>query len=112
MIFLLVLMPLQISWAALASYCQHESEAAATHFARHEHQHMDVESIDASPDPAKCEGGDSDCAACHASCAIVLADSVTIPLAADPSFGAADDRERLTPPPLECPERPKWRALA
>ena len=112
MIFLLVLMPLQLSWAAMASYCQHESGAAAKHFGHHEHQHQAVDGKDASPEPAQYSGGDPDCAACHGGCASVLADALTIHLVADSSLATAEYRARLTSPPFERPERPQWRALA
>ena len=112
MIFLLVLMPLQLSWAAMASYCQHESGAAAKHFGHHEHQHKVVDGKDASPDPIKYGTGDPDCAACHAGCASALTDSFTFPLVADSSVGTANYRARLTSPPFERLERPQWRALA
>lgn len=38
-VLLLVLMPLQFSWAALATYCEHESGAQAQHLGHHEHEH-------------------------------------------------------------------------
>jgi flagellar capping protein FliD len=40
LIFLVVMMPLQLSWAAVSSYCQHESGTASKHFGHHEHQHQ------------------------------------------------------------------------
>lgn len=111
-IFLLVFMPLQLTWAAVSTYCQHESGAKAKHFGHHDHQHKAVDGKDAAPDPLKYGGGDPDCAACHAGCASTLADSVTIPLIVDSSFDTADYRARLTSPPLKRLERPQWRVLA
>ena len=112
MIFLLVLMPLQLSWAAIASYCQHEIGAAAKHFGHHDHQHKTADGKDASSDPAKTTGGDPDCASCHAGCLSALPGAVTIAALADSSLGAADYWARLTSPPFERLERPQWRALA
>ena len=112
MIFLLVLMPLQLSWAAMASYCQHETGAAAKHFGHHDHQHKAADGKDAAPDPAKTGGGDPDCASCHAGGTSVLADALTIHLVADSSLGTADHRARLTSPPFERIERPQWGVLA
>lgn len=38
--FLLAVLPLQFSWAAVAGYCQHEKVAARiAHFGHHEHDH-------------------------------------------------------------------------
>jgi hypothetical protein len=36
-LLLLVLLPLQFSWAAVASYCVHENGAAADHLGHHDH---------------------------------------------------------------------------
>ena len=38
-VFLLIWFPFQISWAAVSSYCQHESGAGAQHFGHHFHVH-------------------------------------------------------------------------
>jgi len=38
-IFLLALLPLQFSWAAVASYCGHETQAGAEHFGHHDDPH-------------------------------------------------------------------------
>ncbi|WP_217425926.1 hypothetical protein [Pandoraea cepalis] len=77
-IVLLVFLPLQFSWAAVASYCQHETGAAAKHFGHHAHQHKAADGQDASPDPAKTLGGDPDCASCHAGCFSVLSGDVKL----------------------------------
>ena len=45
-IVLLVFLPLQFSWAAVASYCQHETGAAAKHFGHHAHQHKAADGKD------------------------------------------------------------------
>jgi hypothetical protein len=111
-ILLLVFMPLQLTWAAMELYCQHESGAAAKHFGHHDHQHKTVDDTDASPDLNKYAGGDPDCAACHAGCASVLADTVTISLVVDSTLDAADYAVRVIPPPFKRLERPQWRALA
>ena len=41
-ILLLVFLPFQFSWAAVAGYCQHEADAASQHFGHHEHQQQDA----------------------------------------------------------------------
>jgi len=40
-IFLLVLLPAQLGWAAVGVYCAHESGAAADHFGHHAHRHTE-----------------------------------------------------------------------
>ena len=112
MIFLLVLMPLQLSWAAIASYCQHEIGAAAKHFGHHDHQHKATDGKETAPDPAKTGGGDPDCASCHAGCSSALPGEVTLPPMFSSSLDIADYWLHLTSPPFERLERPQWRVLA
>jgi hypothetical protein len=65
LIFLLMALPFQYSWAAAAMYCQHE-KAHATHFGHHSHQHQ------AQPDEpdgqSKSTKFHNDCGYCHLSC--------------------------------------------
>ena len=64
---LLVLLPIQFSWAIAGTYCAHE-EAAATHFGHHEHKH-DETTEDGTRDDDKYETKkiqiDTDCDYCH-----------------------------------------------
>ena len=62
-IFLLVLLPVQLGWAALGVYCAHESGAAANHFGHHGHRHTAGDSVDEKGSTAK--GAHVDCASCH-----------------------------------------------
>jgi hypothetical protein len=39
LIFLLTMLPLQMTWAVAAVYCVHESSASVTHVGHHEHEH-------------------------------------------------------------------------
>ncbi|CAH0353395.1 MAG: hypothetical protein V4532_07260 [Pseudomonadota bacterium] len=75
-VFLLIWFPLQMSWAAVVGYCQHETGSGANHVGHHQRSH------DVSKDGGK-EGGaaaqdhqggdtkkvgiDGDCATCHLS---------------------------------------------
>jgi len=98
-IVLLVFLPLQFSWAAVASYCQHETGAAAKHFGHHAHQHKAADGQDASPDPAKTLGGDPDCASCHAGCFSVLSGDVKLASPVSPSLDTGYPPEHLAEPP-------------
>ncbi len=51
-ILLIMLLSLQASWAAAASYCRHEQDAPARHFGHHEHQHGQHLAKPAAQDPA------------------------------------------------------------
>ncbi|WP_136416097.1 cation efflux protein, CzcI family [Herbaspirillum sp. ST 5-3] len=66
LIFLLMLLPYQFSWAAAAVYCQHETERTTQHFGHHSHAH------DAKSDTVKDSGNPfkihTDCEYCHLAC--------------------------------------------
>lgn len=67
LILMLALLPLQWTWAAAASVCQHEEIVATAdgslpspHFGHHEHQHQQ----DDGHEPGQA-GPDLDCPSCH-----------------------------------------------
>ena len=82
LIFLLLVLPFQFSWAASAAYCQHERDAQPGHWGHHEHapdRSADGSRID---DAQKSPGTQpnavlGDCAACH------LGQAQHLPTAAD-----------------------------
>lgn len=66
LILLLLVLPLQISWAAAAVYCQHEQEAAVAHIGHHEHQHpAQVDASDDQDGQNELPQVHSDCGYCH-----------------------------------------------
>ena len=76
-IFILCLLPLQWSYAAIAEYCQHEETVAAqNHVGHHAHEH--VEKAGEVPDQKKSAFGDLDCPSCqHSTAVAILALSAT-----------------------------------
>ena len=84
-IVLLALLPLQFSWAAVASYCGHETQAATGHFGHHGHpQHADAP-VDVTPlvDPQAAGDNtsgalDVDCSHCHGHCSALLTPSAEV----------------------------------
>ncbi|MBK9444681.1 MAG: hypothetical protein IPO00_00515 [Betaproteobacteria bacterium] len=112
-ILILVFLPFQFTWAAVAGYCQHETGAAAQHFGHHDHQHQaDADHVGA-PDAKTLGGGiDSDCATCHAGCCAAIFNVVNLPASATASFAIPWRPGRLAAPPLAHPERPNWSVLA
>lgn len=62
---MMMLLPLQWSWAAAAAYCAHETGGAAQHMGHHEHQHQ-AGAEEQSKVPAK-TAVDNDCGVCHLS---------------------------------------------
>lgn len=72
LVLLLMLLPVQWTWAAAASICRHETNIHANHFGHHEHRHDHPTSVTPSSDAAddtqtQSESGiHADCATCHA----------------------------------------------
>lgn len=63
-IFLLVILPHQFSWAAAAVYCEHGQSTSGKHFGHHEHKFdADYHAKNGDADLAKVHG---DCGYCHA----------------------------------------------
>lgn len=107
-IFLLLLLPMQLSWAVGTAYCKHETGAAAQHFGHHEHQHKAYAGDSAQKSKVAI---DADCGTCHAGCATVILDSTSLPsvlVSADIHLG---HQFHSSSPPPSLPERPNW-ALA
>jgi len=110
-ILLLVILPLQTSWAAAAAYCQHE-QTSDTHFGHHTHQHEIKKELQKDASADKSTGGHSDCGYCHLYCqASFLSTSLSLHLGNQPI--------RLYAPPIhysshipDGPKRPDWRAVA
>ena len=119
-IVLLAMLPLQFSWAAVASYCERETQGAG-HFGHHEHEHLhhadagptaeQVDDADAQGDQAP-TGMDLDCGHCHGQCGVMLTFSAKVPgtpSTARPSACANHVGSAHAP---TRPERPQWLRLA
>ncbi len=124
-IFLLALLPLQFSWAAVASYCAHETQANAAHFGHHEHAHEHQPDagpgLDLAADPMpdtdsqgnKAPGAiDLDCGQCHGNCGVMLTLAPGLPamLSSVPPSATLDETGGAHAP--SRPERPQWLPLA
>jgi len=124
-LLLLMFLPLQFSWAAVAGYCQHEAAGGVSHPGHHQHQHqVSHDGPPATPEhaadgnvsplpegePAMRLALDDDCAACHAGCAVALP-------ALAVAWPALPTAARWLAPPLfpaslpsDLPDRPNWLA--
>jgi hypothetical protein len=131
-IVLLALLPLQFSWAAVASYCGHETQGAG-HFGHHDHDHAhhagassdagpaaDL-SAHASPTPDKTGGAESDkapgamdldCGHCHGTCSAMLTSPMGLPGALSTALPSATLDETGGAHAPTRPERPQWLPLA
>lgn len=137
-IFLLMLLPLQFSWAAVGVYCGHESGAWAQHLGHHEHAHQhapaEQDTVDdgvpavvndvaadsvshagdspESSDAPKSALPDHACGHCHGTCWSLPAPVeplVVASLAAHPGATAPGHLRTLAQTP---PERPQWARFA
>lgn len=122
-IVLFVLLPLQFSWAAVASYCGHEKQLSEAHFGHHEHEHRADASRDAGLDAdldanVYVKGNktptalDLDCSFCHGYCGVLL----TLPSGPPDTLSMGSPSSSLDEacgalPPTR-PERPRWLPLA
>jgi len=104
---MLLVVPLQATWAVAAAYCQHENGAPAQHFGHHDHQHHTQADDKTSSNPLLAV--DADCSSCHLSGISLLpmfaylAPTMLVETESPPSsstFIAVLASER--------PERPKW----
>ena len=67
-LFLVFVLPLQLSWAAAGIACAHETGPAADHFGHHVHQHQDSgKSVEHGKSVADKGQADTDCPYCHVS---------------------------------------------
>lgn len=113
-IILFTLLPLQFSWAAVASYCGHEeSTTTASHLGHHEHEHHADASVSTDADSQKAAGAvDLDCGHCHGTCAAMpLPVAAPLPLLNTSRPGLLADVFEPAPAPIP-PERPQWAGLA
>jgi hypothetical protein len=110
-IFLLLVLPFQASWAAVATYCQHETDVKVQHMGHHAHEHEEAASH-AAADP-QAPTVDNDCAACHMFSASVIvmpqALFATQSITGQGIISSADFTQILRP---TRPERPKWSRAA
>ena len=111
-IFLLLLLPMQLSWAVGTAYCKHEAGAAAQHFGHHEHQHT-ADDEGASSRTLNANGAaDADCSTCHAGCMSAIVDSMSLPAILLSSDIHSSRHVRFSSHTPSLPERPNWADLA
>ena len=122
-ILLLAVLPFQFSWAAVASYCAHETQVVAGHFGHHEHQldadasdsagldmNLDV-NLDAGDGKAP-DALDLDCSQCHGTFSMMLSPLSAQPVALSTALPSATLDESGGAPAPTRPERPQWLPLA
>lgn len=111
-IFLLVLLPLQFSLAAMVGYCQHETDVAAKHPGHHTNDHASADHRETGKNSSQSAGMYHDCATCHMGCTAAMVSDLgktTVVASYDQPLHL-----QVIPSPLsrERPERPQWSVLA
>ncbi|MGY4828565.1 DUF2946 family protein [Sphaerotilaceae bacterium SBD11-9] len=120
-ILLLVILPLQFSWVAAASLCQHEQDVSTQHVGHHEHQHKassdkpntatDAHGLQADKSDGKGKQSaemHADCAYCQLSVTKPLS-LVSVSLAGLPTaFDLPPEHQVLEFQPRDRIERPNW----
>jgi len=91
-ILLLLVVPLQMSYAAAAGYCSHDDQAASTsHFGHHLHKHAQPSGDDSLPQGA----ADLDCGLCQLGCAHIVIPAALQPMSAVPAAAASPPQHPL-----------------
>ena len=108
-LFLLCLLPVQISWAAIADYCAHEQTGEAQHFAHHVDEHAPplaaLDGLDSGDDPVKSNLGHDHC---HLAGFIGLLGETTLTASILPALPALNGENLFfSSQILDRPERPK-----
>ncbi|WP_395702250.1 cation efflux protein, CzcI family [Aquabacterium sp.] len=111
-VLMMLLLPLQSTWAAAAAYCAHETEVAVKHVGHHQHEHKPSQSdVSKFTKSSGLGDADSDCGYCHLSTVQWLQTNgnVTPPLTC--VIAPPDDPMRIGSHIGSGPERPD-RSLA
>lgn len=109
LIFLLLVLPCQMSWAAAARYCQHEDAMPASwHIGHHEHRHEAKQG-----DHGKKPVIDADCGVCHLASLPMACAALTV----EPVFARVQAPAPSVEPTFRsrnpgAPDRPQWSRLA
>jgi hypothetical protein len=104
-VFLLVLMPLQWSWAAMGPTEAHANGPVASVHCSHPH------GADSAPG-AEVAADHADCGTCHNAGSIALFNETRRTLESAPVLPPPDTAILPASRPADLPERPQWAALA
>lgn len=115
LIFLLALLPLQLSWAAASAYCQHERDTQPEHWGHHESESRGTDRSHSGEGAQKNSSTQpnaviGDCVACHALCA-QHADAAAEPVRTTARVAQAPRataQERFASHISDVPVRPDW----
>jgi hypothetical protein len=108
-VFLMIVLPLQLSWAVAATYCQDEQDPGDQHFGHHVHSHQD--GADTGKHPTKStQKAENDCGCSGHLCSAHLLPvgfDVWSSSMAELQFFASETHLHPTSDPPQI-ERPNW----
>jgi hypothetical protein len=108
LLFLLTLLPLQASWAVVATYCQHEKEVTTRHFGHHSHEHEDRHAQAEEQQKDSSIKFHTDCLTCHG-LAAAMGTPQTAALPIEPlSLDSISSESYLKSISSPRPEKPQW----
>ena len=112
-ILLLVLLPVQLVWAGVAPYCQHEESVTAQHFGHH--QHDDGAAVSEPPAPEsgfQYNADHADCSVCQLGSSTLMSFQLDLPAVTASSVAIPGESRRLSGGVHYPLERPNWVRLA
>jgi hypothetical protein len=116
LVFLLIFVPLQLTWAAATVHCQRvdRGENTASDYAAGtiSHAHASTHPDHECPPSAQTLGLDDDCGVCHANCSLALPAPLAIAHLDASGMQIQNDLLFPTSHYLDLPDRPQWAALA
>ena len=100
---LLIVLPLQFTWAAASGYCGHETGISAKHLGHHDHKHAgQTQPMDQSKGAGLTH---ADCEMCHFGCSMPSVEVLITPTVAPRQDVSADPLQPASHIPA-LPERP------
>ncbi|OYO32606.1 cation efflux protein, CzcI family [Janthinobacterium sp. PC23-8] len=111
LLLLLLVLPLQMSWAAASAYCLHEEGKAARHLGHHSHQHQaDADTDKSEPGKdLKAKGQPhSDCHVCHGIGHAWLPPGASMPVFDSASMAVDSSSVLYVSHIPDGPKRPDW----
>jgi len=113
LVILILLLPLQLSWAAMAPYCQNEASQTRVHFGHHEHRasHKSMSMKDHASKSVI--DNDVECGLCHLSCCKSVTTYTQLKLSADFNLAVYPFiPSEFSSHIAEGPEKPNWQLAA
>ncbi|NEX63319.1 cation efflux protein, CzcI family [Noviherbaspirillum galbum] len=108
-IFMLMVVPFQLSWGQAAAYCKHETNPAVSHFGHHVHQHTAGGEASKAATLKVQLGDDSDCATCVlAGVGIAPSSEFSLPAGESTAIAQSEASPLLASWRARPPERPQW----